>query len=63
MEIPNSLYMHALQTELETMFGYHAGEHRGNPVVAKVNEWEEWEHNYGNTFEKVIEVFRDQGEY
>ncbi|WP_319578843.1 Coenzyme F420 hydrogenase/dehydrogenase, beta subunit C-terminal domain [uncultured Methanospirillum sp.] len=63
MEIPNSLYMHALQTELETMFGYHAGEHRGIPVVSKVNEWEEWEHNYGNTFEKVIEVFRDQGEY
>lgn len=63
MEIPNSLYMHALQTELEKMFGYHAGEHSGKPVVAKVNEWEEWEHNYGNTFEKVVEVFRDQAEY
>ncbi|HWQ64495.1 MAG TPA: Coenzyme F420 hydrogenase/dehydrogenase, beta subunit C-terminal domain [Methanospirillum sp.] len=63
MEIPNSLYMHALQSELEQMFGYKAGELPGTPVVAKVNEWEEWEHNYGNTFEKVIEVFRDQGEY
>jgi len=63
MEIPNSLYMNALQAELEKMFGYHAGEHSGKPVVAKVNEWEEWEHNYGNTFEKVAEVFKDRGDY
>lgn len=62
MEIPNSRYMHALQGELELMFGYRAGDRAGKPVVAKVNELEEWEHNYGNTFAKMVEVFRDQGD-
>ncbi|MDD1728573.1 MAG: formate dehydrogenase, partial [Methanospirillum sp.] len=63
MEIPNSRYMNALQVELELMFGYHAGDRDGKPVVAKMNELEEWEHNYGNTFDKMVEVFRDPGEY
>lgn len=62
MEIPNSRYMHALQVELELMFGYHAGEWNGKPVLAKVNELEEWEHNYGSTYDKIVEVFRDSGE-
>jgi formate dehydrogenase subunit beta len=61
MEIPNSLFFNALQAELELMFGYHAGEHAGMPVVAKVNELEEWEHNYGDTFDKMIEILRDPG--
>jgi formate dehydrogenase subunit beta len=61
MDIPNSLYFNALQVELEVMFGYHAGERAGMPVVAKVNEREEWEHNYGDTFDKMIEMFREQG--
>ena len=61
MDIPNSLFFNALQGELELMFGYHAGERGGMPVLAKVNELEEWEHNYGDTFAKMIEVFRDQG--
>ncbi|PKL59740.1 MAG: formate dehydrogenase, partial [Methanomicrobiales archaeon HGW-Methanomicrobiales-4] len=59
MDIPNSLFMNALQAELEIMFGYHAGDRAGRPVVAKMNELEEWEHNYGDTFDKMIEVFRD----
>ncbi len=59
MDIPNSLYMNALQSELETLFGYHAGERKGKPVVAKVNELEEWEHNYGDNFEQLVELFRD----
>ncbi len=59
MEIPNSLFMHALQAELEVMFGYHPGEHAGMPVVAKVNELEEWEHNYGDNFDKMVELFRE----
>lgn len=61
MEIPNSLFMNALQVELEHLFGYHAGDRAGKPVLAKVNELEEWEHNYGDIFEKMIEVFRDTG--
>jgi formate dehydrogenase subunit beta len=62
MDIPNSRYMHALQGELELMFGYHAGDRAGRPVLAKVNELEEWEHNYGSTFDRIVEIFRDQGE-
>ncbi|MFH0967182.1 MAG: Coenzyme F420 hydrogenase/dehydrogenase, beta subunit C-terminal domain [Methanobacteriota archaeon] len=61
MDIPNSLFFNALQTELELMFGYHAGGRAGMPVVAKVNELEEWEHNYGDTFARMVEMFRDQG--
>ena len=61
MDIRNSLFMNALQAELELMFGYAPGERAGRPVLAKVNEREEWEHNYGDTFDQVIEVFRDQG--
>lgn len=61
MDIPNSLFMNTLQAELELMFGYHAGDRAGKPVVAKVNELEEWEHNYGDIFDRMIEVFRDQG--
>ncbi|HWQ67366.1 MAG TPA: Coenzyme F420 hydrogenase/dehydrogenase, beta subunit C-terminal domain [Methanospirillum sp.] len=58
MEIRNSLFMNALQYELELMFGYHAGEKAGSPVLAKVNELEEWEHNYGDNYEERSEVFR-----
>lgn len=61
MEIPNSLFMNALQAELELKFGYHAGDRTGTPVLAKINELEEWEHKYGDIFEKMIEVFRDPG--
>ncbi len=46
MEIRNSLFMNRLQDELELMFGYHPGERAGRPVVARVNELEEWEHHY-----------------
>lgn len=63
MDIPNSLFFNALQGELEIMFGYHAGERPGMPVVAKVNELEEWEHNYGDTFVKMVEMFKDPGYY
>ncbi len=63
MEIPNSLYLHALQVELEVMFGYHAGERAGKPVIAKMNEHEESDRNYGNTFDKMIEMFREPEGY
>jgi formate dehydrogenase (coenzyme F420) beta subunit len=59
MDIPNSLFMNALQAELEGMFGYHPGERAGMPVVAKVSELEEWEHNYGDNFAKMVELFSD----
>ncbi len=60
MDIPNSLIMNALQAELEELFGYQAGEKGGKPVLAKINELEEWEHNYGDTYDQMVETFRDK---
>jgi hypothetical protein len=57
MDIPVSLMMHALQTELELMFGYHPGKPGGMPVLAKVNQHEEWEHYYGNRYPDMIRLF------
>lgn len=57
MDIPISLMMHAHQAELEVMFGYHPGELKGMPVLAKVNEHEEWEHYYGNSYQEMIRLF------
>jgi len=49
--------MHALQVELEGMFGYRPGRPKGMPVLAKVNEHEEWEHYYGNSYMEMIRLF------
>lgn len=57
MDIPVSLMMHALQAELELMFGYHPGKPGGMPVLAKVNQHEEWEHYNGNRYPDMIRLF------
>ena len=57
MDIPISLMMHALQAELEQMFGYHPGVPKGMPVLAKVNQHEEWEHNYGTSYHEMVRLF------
>jgi len=57
MDIPIALMMHYLQSELEQMFGYHSGDPDGRPMVAKVNQYEEWEHYYGNTFDEISKLF------
>ncbi|MDD3574320.1 MAG: Coenzyme F420 hydrogenase/dehydrogenase, beta subunit C-terminal domain [Methanospirillum sp.] len=57
MDIPVSLMMHALQAELEQMFGYHPGKPEGMPVLAKVSQHEEWEHYYENSYQKMIHLF------
>ncbi len=57
MDIPVSLMMHALQAELEQMFGYHPGRPEGKPILAKVNQHEEWEHYYGNNYQEMIRLF------
>ena len=57
MDIPVSLMMHALQDELEKMFGYHPGRPEGMPILAKVNQHEEWEHHYENSYQKMIRLF------
>jgi formate dehydrogenase (coenzyme F420) beta subunit len=57
MDIPITLMMHYLQNELEQTFGYHPGDIEGMPVVAKVNQFEEWEHYYGNTYDEISKLF------
>lgn len=61
MDIPVSLMMHAMQVELEQMFGYHPGRPEGMPVLAKVNQHEEWEHFYGNRYHDIVRVFSMTG--
>ena len=58
MDIPISLMMHYLQNELEQMFGYHPGRPEGMPSVSKVNMYEEWEHYYGNTYDEISKLFK-----
>ena len=38
MDIPNSLFMHSLQTEMEKMFGFVPGVNMDLPVLALVEE-------------------------
>ncbi|PWR72432.1 Coenzyme F420 hydrogenase/dehydrogenase, beta subunit C-terminal domain [Methanospirillum stamsii] len=61
MDIPISLMMHAMQVELEQMFGYHPGWPEGMPVLAKMNEREEWEHYYGNRYHEMVRLFSMNG--
>ena len=57
MDIPIAMIMHLLQSELELIFGYHPGRPEGMPVLSKVNQFEEWEHYYGNKYEEMIHLF------
>ena len=38
MDIPNALFMHALEADLEELYGYHAGEDLSLPVMAIMDE-------------------------
>ena len=38
MDIPNALFMHALEADLEELYGYHAGEDMSLPVMAIMDE-------------------------
>ena len=38
MDIPNALFMHAIQSDLEALYGYHAGEDMSRPVMAVMEE-------------------------
>jgi formate dehydrogenase subunit beta len=34
MDIPNAGFMHAIEADLEELYGYHAGEDMSRPVMA-----------------------------
>lgn len=38
MDIPNALFMHAIEADLEELYGYHAGEDMSRPAVAIMKE-------------------------
>lgn len=38
MDIPNALFMHAIEADLEALYGYHAGEDMSRPVAAIMEE-------------------------
>ncbi len=38
MDIPNALFMHAIEADLEELYGYHAGEDMSLPAVANTEE-------------------------
>ena len=38
MEIPNARFMHAIEADLEALYGYHAGEDMSRPIIAIMEE-------------------------
>lgn len=38
MDIPNALFMHAIEADLEALYGYHAGEDMSRPILAIMEE-------------------------
>ena len=38
MDIPNALFMHAIEADLEELYGYHSGEDMSMPVMANMDE-------------------------
>ncbi|MCK8519810.1 Coenzyme F420 hydrogenase/dehydrogenase, beta subunit C-terminal domain [Methanoculleus sp. 7T] len=58
MEIANSLYMHALQTEMEKMFGHTPGVDMELPVLALVEEQAERERLFATGSDQIFDVFK-----
>jgi formate dehydrogenase subunit beta len=58
MEIANSLYMHALQTDMEKMFGHTPGVDMDLPVLAIVEEKAERERLFATGSDQIFNVFK-----
>jgi formate dehydrogenase subunit beta len=58
MEIANSLYMHALQTEMEKMFGHTPGVDLELPILALVEEKAERERLFATGSDQIFDVFK-----
>ncbi|MCE5338539.1 MAG: Coenzyme F420 hydrogenase/dehydrogenase, beta subunit C-terminal domain [Methanomicrobiaceae archaeon] len=58
MEIANSLYMHALQTDMEKMFGHTPGVDMELPVLAIVEEKAERERLFATGSDQIFNVFK-----
>jgi len=58
MDIPNSLYMHALQTDLEEMFGFKPGVNMDLPLLALVEEPTERERLSATGSDQIFDIFK-----
>ncbi|WP_066958857.1 Coenzyme F420 hydrogenase/dehydrogenase, beta subunit C-terminal domain [Methanoculleus thermophilus] len=58
MEIANSLYMHALQTEMEKMFGHVPGVNMDLPVLALVEERAERDRLTATGDDQIFDIFK-----
>jgi formate dehydrogenase subunit beta len=58
MDIPNSLYMHAIQTAMEDMFGYVPGANMDMPVLSLVDESEERKRLINTGDDQIFDIFK-----
>jgi formate dehydrogenase subunit beta len=58
MEIANSLYMHALQVDMERMFGHTPGVNMDLPVLALVEEKAERQRLFDTGSDQIYDVFK-----
>ncbi|KAF5036468.1 hypothetical protein DSECCO2_574780 [anaerobic digester metagenome] len=58
MEISNSVFMHAIQTDLEELFGFHPGEDMTPPVLALVEESAERKRLEATGSDQIFDIFR-----
>lgn len=58
MEIPNSLFMHSLQVELEKMFGFSPGVDMKLPLLALVDETTERDRLSATGSDQIFDIFK-----
>lgn len=58
MDIPNSVFMHALQVELEKVFGHVPGVDMSLPVLALVEEKAERERLHATGSDQIFDIFK-----
>ncbi len=58
VEISNSVFLHAIQTDLERLFGFHPGEDMTPPVLALVEESSERDRLIATGTDPVFDIFK-----
>ena len=58
MDIPNALFMHAQQVELEKMFGHVPGVNMNLPLLALVEEKEERDRLTATGSDQIFDIFK-----
>ena len=60
MDIPNALFMHALQMEMQEMFGYEPGVNMELPVLAFVEESAERKRLSDTGSDQIFNIFAEE---